>query len=156
MQPRVKRVTESDLPKLKFLEACVKESLRLHPPVPLPIPRQASETCQVMNYTIPKNSQVLINVWALLDETRVTRKVHWCSRRDSSTQASILEVMTLDSCPLEEEGEFGPACLWLPSKFPWLLTLSSVPLIGFFHMEWTQTSWTWLRNMTSISGRKSL
>lgn len=58
-------MTESDLPKLKFLEACVKESLRLHPPGPLPIPRQASETCQVMNYTIPKNSQVLINVWAI-------------------------------------------------------------------------------------------
>ncbi|GMN32312.1 hypothetical protein TIFTF001_003602 [Ficus carica] len=58
-------VMESDLPKLKYLECCVKESLRLHPPAPLPIPHRAAETCQVMNYTIPKDSEVLVNVWAI-------------------------------------------------------------------------------------------
>ncbi|KAL5549039.1 hypothetical protein UlMin_004270 [Ulmus minor] len=58
-------VKESDLPKLTYLEACVKESLRLHPPAPIPIPRRASETCQVMNYTIPKNTQVLVNIWEI-------------------------------------------------------------------------------------------
>lgn len=58
-------VMESDLPKLKYLECCVKESLRLHPPAPLPIPHRAAETCQVMNYTIPKDSEVLVNIWAI-------------------------------------------------------------------------------------------
>ena len=59
------KVRESILPKLKYLQACVKEALRLHPPGPLLIPRRAAEACTVMSYNIPKNTQVLINVWAI-------------------------------------------------------------------------------------------
>ncbi|EXC34114.1 (S)-N-methylcoclaurine 3'-hydroxylase isozyme 1 [Morus notabilis] len=58
-------VMECDLPKLKYLECCLKEPLRLPPPAPLPIPHRAAETCQVMNYTVPKNSEILVNVWAI-------------------------------------------------------------------------------------------
>ncbi|CAN1264950.1 Geraniol 8-hydroxylase [Linum perenne] len=46
-------------------EECIKETLRLHPPAPFLIPHRAQETCNVMNYTIPKNSQIIINVWAI-------------------------------------------------------------------------------------------
>lgn len=58
-------IEESDLPQLKFLQACVKESMRLHPPGPLLLPHRAVDSCQVMNYTIPKGSQVIVNVWAI-------------------------------------------------------------------------------------------
>ncbi|KAL5551803.1 hypothetical protein UlMin_001979 [Ulmus minor] len=58
-------VKECDLPKLPFLDACVKEVLRLHPPGPLLIPHRAAETCQVMNYTIPKDTEVMVNFWAI-------------------------------------------------------------------------------------------
>ncbi|XP_059643413.1 probable (S)-N-methylcoclaurine 3'-hydroxylase isozyme 2 [Cornus florida] len=56
---------ESHLPQLPYLQACVKESMRLHPPGPLLLPRRAPDSCKVMNYTIPKNSQVVVNVWAI-------------------------------------------------------------------------------------------
>nr|AYN73068.1 CYP706C55 [Eucalyptus cladocalyx] len=58
-------VEESHIPKLPYLQAVMKESLRLHPPVPLLIPHCPSATCTVGGYTVPKGSRVFINVWAI-------------------------------------------------------------------------------------------
>ncbi|PIA35707.1 hypothetical protein AQUCO_03500220v1 [Aquilegia coerulea] len=57
-------VKDSDLPRLPFLNACVKETLRLHPTVTI-VTRRSTETCKVMNYTIPNDSLVWVNLWAL-------------------------------------------------------------------------------------------
>ncbi|KAJ9147861.1 hypothetical protein P3X46_029977 [Hevea brasiliensis] len=56
---------ESHIPQLTYLQACVKETLRLHPTGPFLLPHRAIDTCQVMNHTIPKNTQVLVNIWAI-------------------------------------------------------------------------------------------
>jgi cytochrome P450 len=58
-------ITESSLAKFPYLHFCVKETLRLHPPAPFLIPHRATEDCQVLDYTIPKDTQVLVNVWAI-------------------------------------------------------------------------------------------
>nr|GMD80014.1 probable (S)-N-methylcoclaurine 3'-hydroxylase isozyme 2 [Ipomoea batatas] len=58
-------IRESHLVHLPYLQACVKETLRLHPPAPLLLPHRAIQACQVMDYTIPKDAQILINVWAV-------------------------------------------------------------------------------------------
>ncbi|XP_057978051.1 probable (S)-N-methylcoclaurine 3'-hydroxylase isozyme 2 [Malania oleifera] len=58
-------VKEYNLSQLSYLQACVKEALRLHPPGPFLLPHRALDSCKVMNYTIPKNAQVIVNVWAI-------------------------------------------------------------------------------------------
>ncbi|XP_043720848.1 flavonoid 3'-monooxygenase CYP75B137-like [Telopea speciosissima] len=58
-------VEESHLPKLSYLNALVKESLRLHPPLPLMVSHCPSQSCIVGGYTIPKGTNVFVNVWAM-------------------------------------------------------------------------------------------
>nr|GEZ97760.1 cytochrome P450 [Tanacetum cinerariifolium] len=61
----INSIMETDFSTFSYFSACIKETLRLHPTVPLLLPRQSVQTCQVMGYTIPKNSHVWVNVWAI-------------------------------------------------------------------------------------------
>ncbi|PSS09755.1 Flavonoid 3',5'-hydroxylase [Actinidia chinensis var. chinensis] len=59
-------VEESHLPKLHYLDALIKETFRLHPALPLLVPKRTDRPCVVGGYTIPpKNTRVFLNVWAM-------------------------------------------------------------------------------------------
>jgi cytochrome P450 len=62
---RERWVTERDLPDLPYIDAVVKETLRLHPVGPLLVPHHAREHTVIAGYDVPAGARVLVNVWAI-------------------------------------------------------------------------------------------
>ncbi|KAH0939957.1 hypothetical protein HID58_007418 [Brassica napus] len=60
-----KIVEESHIPELPYILAIMKETLRLHTVAPLLNPHRPSQTTAVSGFTIPKDSKIFINVWAI-------------------------------------------------------------------------------------------
>ncbi|XP_061343161.1 cytochrome P450 CYP82D47-like [Gastrolobium bilobum] len=57
-----KMVVESDLQKLEYLPAILKETLRLYPPGPLSVPHESMEDCTIGGYHVPAGTRLLTNI----------------------------------------------------------------------------------------------
>lgn len=65
-------VTDSDIPNLPFLQAIVKETLRVHPPGPLlSWARLAIHDVHVADNFIPAGTTAMVNMWAITHDDKI-------------------------------------------------------------------------------------
>ncbi|CAH1422228.1 unnamed protein product [Lactuca virosa] len=62
---RKRPVEESDMKNLVYLDAIIKETLRLYPAGPLGLPHESMEDCIVGGYNIPKGTRLVLNLWKI-------------------------------------------------------------------------------------------
>ncbi|CAK9260332.1 unnamed protein product [Sphagnum jensenii] len=71
---RNRRVHESDLPNLPYLHAIIQETFRLHPPGPMTLGHVNVKNAQILQYQIPANTTVVVNIWAIGRDPKVWNK----------------------------------------------------------------------------------
>lgn len=65
------RITEEDIGKVPYLYLVIMETFRLHPALPLLLPRETMAHIKVQGYDIPPKRRILVNAWAIARDPKI-------------------------------------------------------------------------------------
>jgi cytochrome P450 len=65
------KLDKNDINKMDYLKCILKETLRLHPPIPLLLPRETLTSVKIGGYDIPPKTRVYTNTWAMQRDPKV-------------------------------------------------------------------------------------
>ncbi|KAH7524016.1 hypothetical protein FEM48_Zijuj06G0073600 [Ziziphus jujuba var. spinosa] len=68
---RERVVEEADINKLAYVQAIVKESLRLYPAAPLSGPCEFTEDCNIGGRHVPKGTRLITNLWKIQTDPKI-------------------------------------------------------------------------------------
>ncbi|KAK9278688.1 hypothetical protein L1049_028262 [Liquidambar formosana] len=133
-------VSDADLPHLPYLNAIVKETLRMHPPGPLlSWARLAIHDTHIGHHLIPAGTTAMVNMWAITHDERVWSepkefKPERFMEEDVAIMGSDLRLAPFGSgrrvCPGKAMG-LATVQLWLAQllqRFKWVATEDGVDL----------------------------
>jgi cytochrome P450 len=69
--PRIMKIDVNDINKMDYLKCILKETLRLHPPLPLLLPRETFTSVKIGGYDIPPKTRIFANVWAIQRDPKI-------------------------------------------------------------------------------------
>ncbi|KAJ0803444.1 putative cytochrome P450 [Helianthus annuus] len=62
---------KSDMNNLVYLQAIIKETMRLYPAAALSVPHESTEDCIVGGHTVPKGTRLFVNIWKIHHDPQI-------------------------------------------------------------------------------------
>ncbi|KAM3686240.1 hypothetical protein ACJW31_11G183000 [Castanea mollissima] len=90
-------VDESDVENLPYLQAVVKETLRLYPPLPVTT-RKCRQNCEIGGFEIPQETVVLINLYVIMRDPELWNNPNEFQPERFLVSSEKQEIATMVQC----------------------------------------------------------
>lgn len=138
--------------ELKYLKLVIKETLRLHPPGPLLLPRESRERCEINGYEIPAKTWVLVNAWAMGRDP-----MYWEEPESFKPERFIEKPLDFDAAELEYI-PFGAGRRICPGMRFGIANIEIQLAMLLYHFDWIRPHGIKvdMEETSGMSGRKKL